>query len=292
MPSAIDLLIDPRPRDLGDFEVRRVLPFARRRSVGPFIFFDHFGPVTFAPGKGIDVRPHPHVCLATVTYLFEGEIVHRDSLGYDQPIRPGDVNWMTAGRGIVHSERTGPEIRANGHDLHGIQSWVALPKEHEETDPAFVHHPGDTLPSDERDGVALRVIAGTGFGLESPVAVLMPTFYVDLKMSPASKIVLADEHEERAIYVATGSVTLDGETVEAGRMAVLTPGAAPDVESADGPGHGLGRRRVGRRTASLVEFRRQRSGANRKGQSGLEGRPVRYGRGRRRVHSAARKLSE
>ena len=164
MPDPVELVIKPRSRDLGGFEVARVLPYVRRRSVGPFIFFDCMGPNTFGAGEGIDVRPHPHIGLATVTYLFEGEIMHRDSLGYEQPIRPGDVNWMTAGRGIVHSERTRDEIRNSESRLFGIQSWVALPKNAEESDPGFFHHPENTLPEIENDGVRMRMIAGTAYG--------------------------------------------------------------------------------------------------------------------------------
>jgi redox-sensitive bicupin YhaK (pirin superfamily) len=173
--SAVARIIDGRPRDLGGFSVRRLLPAGSLQTVGPFIFFDHIGPVAFPVGEGLDVRPHPHIGLATVTYLFEGEIFHRDSLGNALSIRPGDVNWMVAGRGIVHSERTAPELRAGGARLHGIQSWVALPHEHEESEPAFVHHPGNTLPEWKRDGVVMRLIAGTAFGSESPVAVQSPT---------------------------------------------------------------------------------------------------------------------
>src|SRR5690242_9660490 len=178
-PDSISLVITPRARDLGGFSVRRALPDGRRRTVGPFIFFDHMGPADFAPGHGIDVRPHPHIALATVTYLFEGEILHRDSLGSNQPIRPGDINWMTAGRGIVHSERTPPEHRQNGSRLHGLQLWVALPLEHEETEPSFRHYPGSSLPARDRGGVHLRVLAGTAYDMTSPVEILSPLFYAD-----------------------------------------------------------------------------------------------------------------
>ena len=169
MPNGIDLIISPRKKNIGSFEVRRAIPYAKRRMVGPFIFFDHMGPARFEPGQGIDVRSHPHIGLATITFLFDGEIHHRDSLGFHQPVRPGDVNWMTAGRGIVHSERTGPETRAAGHTLHGIQTWIALPQAEEETDPAFHHHPKAALPVIERDGASLSLIAGTAFGEASPV---------------------------------------------------------------------------------------------------------------------------
>jgi hypothetical protein len=217
----IELTIEPRERDLGGFSVRRVLPSARRRMVGPFIFFDQMGPTVFAPGQGIDVRPHPHIGLATVTYLFDGEIMHRDSLGCVQAIRPGAVNWMTAGSGIVHSERTDPERRRSGAALHGIQSWVALPADAEEAAPAFHHHPADTLPVIARDGVSMRLIAGSAFGTVSPVTVFSPMFYVDAKFGAGSVLGLSDEHEERAIHVVDGSVSVAGQSVAAGTMAIF-----------------------------------------------------------------------
>ena len=230
--GAIELTIEPRERDLGGFSVRRVLPSAKRRMVGPFIFFDQMGPMAFAAGQGIDVRPHPHIGLATVTYLFEGEIMHRDSLGRVQAIRPGAVNWMTAGSGIVHSERTDPERRRSGAALHGIQSWVALPLEAEETAPAFHHHPADTLPVIARDGVTMRLIAGSAFGAVSPVAVFSPMFYVDADFGAGALLVLDDEHEERAIYVVDGSLGVAGQIVPAGTMAVLAPGTEITIQAA------------------------------------------------------------
>jgi len=229
--ARIERVIEPRPRDLGGFEVRRVLPAGGRQMVGPFIFFDHMGPAEFAPGTGIDVRPHPHICLATVTYLFEGEIVHRDSLGFVQPIRPGDVNWMTAGRGIVHSERTDAEQRMQGARIHGIQSWVALPKSAEESEPAFFHHPAATLPTIERVGVRMRVIAGTAFGQRSPVAVFSETLYVDVALGKGSQLEVPDEHRERAIYVAEGRIEFDGAEFEGGRMIVLNEGATEAIRA-------------------------------------------------------------
>jgi redox-sensitive bicupin YhaK (pirin superfamily) len=229
--AGIERVIEPRPRDLGGFEVRRVLPSGGRQMVGPFIFFDHMGPAEFAPGGGIDVRPHPHICLATVTYLFTGEIVHRDSLGFVQPIRPGDVNWMTAGRGIVHSERTDRELRKKGTRIHGIQSWVALPTPAEESEPAFFHHPAATLPMIERDGVRLRVIAGTAFGKRSPVAVFSETLYVDAALTSGSQLELTDEHRERGIYVAEGRVAIGSSEFEAGRMIVLDEGATAEIRA-------------------------------------------------------------
>jgi redox-sensitive bicupin YhaK (pirin superfamily) len=229
------LLIEPRLHDLGDgFNVRRVLPFRLRRHVGPFVFFDHMGPAALAPGRGLDVRPHPHIGLATVTYLYEGAIAHRDSLGSEQVIRPGDVNWMTAGRGIVHSERTPAPERAAGHRVHGIQTWVALPKEHEEVEPGFFHHPAATLPQAERDGVRLRVIAGEAFGLRSPVRVYAPTLYVDVEFLRESVLVLPPEHEERAIYLVQGQASVDGEPLPAEHMRVVAPGGDVAIAASAG----------------------------------------------------------
>ncbi len=231
MPSQVELVIEPRPRDLGGFEVRRVLPYVKRRVVGPFVFLDHIGPATFAPGTGIDVRPHPHIGLATVTYLFEGEMMHRDSVGAVQNIMPGDVNWMTAGRGIVHSERTAPEARTRGFSMHGIQAWVALPVEAEETEPNFHHHGRDSLPVIDMDGVTLRLIAGTAYGETSPVKTFSPTFYLDAAMQAGSVLPLTGEHEERAIYIAEGTVDVGGEAYESGRMLVFAPGAEVTIRA-------------------------------------------------------------
>jgi hypothetical protein len=232
--TAVEAVVEPRMRDIGDFAVRRLLPAAARRSVGPFVFLDHFGPVALPPGQGMDVRPHPHIGLATVTYLLEGEIIHRDSLGYVQPIRPGDVNWMTAGRGIVHSERSSPEERAKGPRLHGIQSWVALPQASEESEPRFAHHPGTSLPGFVLGGVRLRLIAGTGFGHKAPVAVLAPTLYADIDMPAGTAIVIPVEHPERAIYVILGSVEIDGESHGVGRLLVLAADAEPRLITKEG----------------------------------------------------------
>ena len=218
-------VIDARPRDLGGFEVRRVLPSAARRMVGPFTFFDQMGAAVFAPGQGLDVRPHPHIGLATVTYLFDGEILHRDSLGSHQPIRPGDINWMTAGRGIVHSERTPREHRQNASQLHGLQLWVALPLAYEETAPSFHHHAGTTLPERDYGGVRLRVLAGTAYDLTSPVGVLSPLFYVDAVMAAGSELALPSGHEERAVYVVDGVLRCGAERAEVGRMLVFAQDA-------------------------------------------------------------------
>lgn len=221
---ALDLVIEARARDLGGFSVRRVLPAVRRKLVGPFIFWDHMGPVEHSPGQGIDVRPHPHINLATVTYLFEGEIFHRDSLGSAQAIRPGDVNWMTAGSGIVHSERTAPEERAKTSRLHGIQAWVALPREREEVAPSFRHHPRATLPEVTAPGVSLRVIAGEAYGARSPVETLSPLFYVEALLEPGAKLELPSEHEERAAYVVTGRVCVGVERFDPGHLLIFALG--------------------------------------------------------------------
>lgn len=233
MTGPVDMVITPRTRDLGGFEVARVLPHAKRRMVGPFIFFDRMGPNMFDPGQGIDVRPHPHIGLATVTYLYDGEIVHRDSLGVEQPIRPGDVNWMTAGRGISHSERTGTDLRGTGSNLSGIQSWIALPKSEEEIEPAFTHHPAASLPEFTLDGAAMRVVAGTAYGHKAPVDVYSGTFYVDVAAPAGTRFVVSDEHEERAVFVADGRVEIDGQTYEARQMAILAPGGEVPVRALD-----------------------------------------------------------
>jgi redox-sensitive bicupin YhaK (pirin superfamily) len=199
--SAIATVIDARPRDIGGFAVGRVLPSAARRLVGPFVFFDHMGPAGLAPGQGLDVRPHPHIGLATVTYLFDGEIVHCDSLGTHQPIRPGDVNWMTAGRGIVHSERTPQELRRAGSRLHGLQLWVALPLGDEETKPAFHHHSAGSLPLLELSGARIRILAGSAYGERSPVETFSSLFYAEATMPAGCGVAVPGEHEERAVYV-------------------------------------------------------------------------------------------
>jgi redox-sensitive bicupin YhaK (pirin superfamily) len=218
------VLLHGRPRDLGGFQVRRVLPAPEHRRVGPFVFWDHMGPATFEPGHGVDVRPHPHIGLATVTYLFEGEIVHRDSLGSHQPIRPGAVNWMTAGRGIVHSERKPDSATSEVTRAHGIQAWIGLPLAHEEAEPTFHHHPRETLPEVTRGGARVRVLAGTAYGLASPVEVFSPTLYVDAELDEGAELELPGEHAERAVYVAVGAAMCDGERVDAGAMLVLAGG--------------------------------------------------------------------
>ncbi len=228
--ASIELILDAHTRDLGGFTVRRTLPSMKRRLVGPFIFFDHMGPASLPPGEGMDVRPHPHIGLATVTFLFDGEIVHRDSLGSVQSILPGDVNWMIAGRGIVHSERSKDEQRPLGIHMHGIQSWVALPLEHEETEPRFEHHPGAaTLPRVVIGGATLDVIAGSAFGARSPAPVLSPTLYVHAKVVAGATLTIDDEHEERAVYVVEGTISCDGVDFEAAHMLVLRHGVATTV---------------------------------------------------------------
>jgi redox-sensitive bicupin YhaK (pirin superfamily) len=222
---AIELIVDARPRDLGGgFRVARAFPTMRRRTVGPFIFFDHLGPLTLEPGTATDVRPHPHIHLATVTYLFEGEIVHRDSLGSKQSIRPGDLNWMHAGRGIVHSERRPEDERGERKALHGLQLWVALPTSAEETDPTFAHHDASELPSLEIGGVSLRVIAGSAYGKKSPAATRSPLFYVDATMPAGRELTLPEEHDERASYVVSGKISCGAERAETHRAWVFKKG--------------------------------------------------------------------
>jgi redox-sensitive bicupin YhaK (pirin superfamily) len=231
MPTAITTLVKPNARDIGGLLVQRLLPSHPIQMGGPFIFFDHFGPVQFPPGRGIDVRPHPHIGLATVTYLFEGGQVHRDSLGNVQAIAPGDVNWMTAGRGIVHSERSGPEDRAAGHLLHGLQTWVALPQSHEESEPSFSHHPKASLPTIAHPGVTMRLLAGTAFGRRAPTPTLSPTIYLAIDMAAGAAVELPPEHDERGIYLVEGDVRAGGEPAPVGHIAVLTPSLTVRVEA-------------------------------------------------------------
>ena len=221
----IELVIDARRRDLGGFEVGRVLPYSHKRMVGPFIFFDHFGPVTFPAGipRSVDVRPHPHIGLSTVSYLFDGEIMHRDSVGSEQPIRPGELNWMTAGRGITHSERF-ERARAAGGSLHGIQAWVALPHEHEETEPSFAHHAESDLPTYESDGLWARLVVGSAFGAHANVKIHSPMFYVHWQMQAGARAQLPAEYPERAAFIAAGNVEIDGRSFAAGQMIVFDPG--------------------------------------------------------------------
>jgi len=226
LPPGLEALIIPRAHDLGGFEVRRALPSKARQMVGPFIFFDQMGPGEFLMGQGLDVRPHPHIGLSTVTYLFEGEILHRDSLGTLQPIRPGAVNWMTAGQGITHSERSDAARRLAPQRMFGIQSWVALPARDEETAPDFAHHPADTLPVAEEGGSTARLVAGEAWGLRAPVRTHSPLFYADLALAPGRSWPLPDTHEERAAYVVQGAVSVAGQEFAAGQMLVFRAGDA------------------------------------------------------------------
>lgn len=229
--AGIDHIIVPRTRDIGGFEVRRVLPSVKKRMVGPFVFFDQMGPNTFPSGEGLDVRPHPHIGLATVTYLFDGEILHRDSLGVVQAIRPGEVNWMTAGRGIAHSERTDQDQRPAGPRLYGIQAWVALPETFEETDPGFSHHGADDQPIITDTDKSVRVIAGSAWGETARVKTFSDMFYADADLSTGARLPIPTEHEERALYIADGRISVNGDSFGSGQLLVLHPGDAITVEA-------------------------------------------------------------
>jgi redox-sensitive bicupin YhaK (pirin superfamily) len=230
--EAIELMIVPRSVDLGGFAVRRALPHARRRLVGPFIFFDHFGPAEFRSGDGIDVRPHPHIGLSTVTYLFDGEIVHRDSLGTAEAIRPGEVNLMTAGRGIVHSERTAPERRTGGERLHGLQCWLAMPATDEESAPSFAHRDQAELPLVAGDGKSVRIILGSLFGERSPVPTLSDTIFADAALEPSANLPIDAATEERALYIVSGEIDIAGDRFAAGQLLVFRPGDSLAVTAA------------------------------------------------------------
>ncbi len=231
MVSVIDLLIEPVTKDLGEFTVRRALPDERRQRVGPFIFFDHMGPADFPPGTGVNVRAHPHIGLATITYLFAGEILHRDSLGNVQAIRPGEINWMTAGKGIVHSEKASDELKASGQHLHGLQTWIALPLEREEIEPRFEHYPADVIPSVDVGGAAVRVVIGTAYGVSSPVNTESGTLYVEANLEPGTALALPNA-EELGVYVVDGNIAINGEPVVAGVLAVLKSKSTATVEAA------------------------------------------------------------
>ena len=222
--EAVELTIEPREKELGGFFVRRVLPTKRRKMVGPWIFFDHMGPARFPAGQGIDVRSHPHINIATVTYLFEGEILHRDSLGSLQPITPGDINLMVTGRGIVHSERERPQVREIDHALHGLQLWLALPEAHEEVEPAFYHYPASDIPTAEVDGVPVRVMMGTAYGIGSPVKTYAETLYVEAHLQTGQRITLP-EAEERAVYVAAGNLRAANTPIAEYALTVFRPPA-------------------------------------------------------------------
>lgn len=231
--TVIDLLIEPVTKDLGEFTVRRALPDKRRQRVGPFIFFDHMGPAEFPPGTGVNVRSHPHIGLATITYLFEGEILHRDNLGFVQPIRPGEINWMTAGKGIVHSEKVTPEIHASGQRLHGLQTWVALPTDCEETEPRFEHYSADSMPALTRDGAEIKVIIGTAYGVTSPVQTASETLYVEAVLKPGASLDLPHA-EELAVYVVDGDIEIDGQSISDGVLAVIVDGMSATVQASNG----------------------------------------------------------
>lgn len=222
--DAIETLIVPRARDLGSFEVRRALPAPKRQMVGPFIFFDQAGPAEFLTGQGIDVRPHPHIGLGTVTYLYRGAFHHRDSTGADQIVEPGAVNWMIAGRGVTHSERTPAAHRTGPSSLFGIQTWIALPEAHEEDAPSFEHHGADTLPEMRDGGVTARLILGEAYGAKAPARMHSETFYLDVTLQAGARFPLPDMHEDRGLYITEGSVEIAGDSFEAGRMMVFRPG--------------------------------------------------------------------
>ncbi len=229
---AVMITLEPKPRDLGGgFAVKRALPAAEKRMVGPFVFWDEFGPAHFAAGEGLDVRPHPHINLATVTYLFAGEIFHRDTLGSAQAIKPGDVNWMNAGRGIAHSERTAPELRKTGSPIAGIQSWVALPEAEEESAPFFKHHGEAELPCVEETGKVVRVIAGKLYGKASPVRTYSEMFYADAQLEPGATLPIDADYEERGIYLVSGEIEIAGEAFQPGRLLVLRPGDAVTIRA-------------------------------------------------------------
>ncbi|MEO1397312.1 MAG: pirin family protein [Pseudomonadota bacterium] len=227
--DSIETLIVPRARDLGGFEVRRALPSVQRRMVGPFVFFDQMGPAEFITEEGIDVRPHPHIGLATVTYLYQGEFQHRDSLGTNQMIYPGEVNWMIAGNGVTHSERTSENTRKGPSKLFGIQTWVALPEEAEETDAGFEHHPETALPFLQGEGKEVRLIIGNAWGERAPTKTFTEMFYADVVLEPGARLPLPDEHEDRGLYITQGSIEVAGDIFEAGQMMVFRPGDAITV---------------------------------------------------------------
>jgi redox-sensitive bicupin YhaK (pirin superfamily) len=231
MSNNIEQIIIPHIKDLGGFQARRLLPNKNQPMVGSFIFFDHLGPATFPPGKGVDVRPHPHINLVTVTYLFEGALLHRDSLGFVQEIRPGEVNWMTAGSGIVHSERTPENIRTQEATLHAIQTWIALPEAYEEVSPSFHHYSASSLPQWNSNGTSVTLIAGKACGYESPVKIFSPMLYLDVKFDPNASFTLNSEYREQAIYSVTPGIAIDGEPIEQHSLIILKPGDSVEITS-------------------------------------------------------------
>ncbi|WP_427183278.1 pirin family protein [Bordetella bronchialis] len=231
-PASVEAVVIPRTSDIGNFEVRRALPSRERRTVGPFVFLDEMGPAMLPAGVGIDVRPHPHIGLSTVTYLYEGAIVHRDGAGNVRTILPGEVNWMTAGRGIVHSERSSADSRTRAQPLAGLQSWVALPAAHEETDPGFVHYDRGAQAVLEGEGIRAQIVAGSLFGRTSSVRTLSPLFLGDIALEAGARLSLDAEYEERAAYIARGEVEIDGQRFESGRLVVLAPGKVVTLKAA------------------------------------------------------------
>jgi redox-sensitive bicupin YhaK (pirin superfamily) len=229
--SNVERIITPRSHDIGGLLVHRVLPYAQRRMVGPFIFLDHMGPAILQPGQAMDVRPHPHIGLSTLTYLYEGEIFHRDSLGNAVEIAPGAVNWMTAGRGIAHSERNSAGARKTARPMHGLQFWVALPRKDEEIEPEFAHYGADAIPRLSRNGAELHVIAGQAYGAQSPVKVYSPLFYVDVRLGAGAELELPNDYSDQALYVIDGTVGIDSESVGARTMAVFNPGSTVAINA-------------------------------------------------------------
>ena len=229
--EALELVIVPRSVDLDDFAVRRALPHSTRRTVGPYVFFDHFGPAEFRSGKGLDVRPHPHIGLSTLTYLYDGEIIHRDTLGVNAAIHPGEVNWMTAGRGIVHSERTAPERRVDGEPLHGLQLWIAMMSKDEEIDPSFAHLGGNELPVVNGEGKTVRVVAGKMFGAASTLKTTSETIFADISLEAGAAMPLDADYEERAVYVSSGEIDISGDRFDTGRLLIFRPGDRVTVKA-------------------------------------------------------------
>ncbi|MDB6182702.1 pirin family protein [Paracoccus fistulariae] len=232
-PDAIETLIIPRSRDLGGFEVRRALPAPKRQMVGPFIFFDQAGPAEFLTGQGVDVRPHPHIGLGTVTYLYRGDFHHRDSIGSDQIIRPGALNWMVAGKGVTHSERTSSQGRSGPHSLYGIQTWIALPEQHEDMEPTFEHHGKEELPEIRDQGIEARLILGSAYGETAPAQMYSETFYLDVTLAAGALFPMPDNHEDRGIYVTEGSVLIAGQEYQAGQMMIFRPGDKITVQAGE-----------------------------------------------------------
>ena len=232
-PDAIETLIIPRARDLGGFEVRRALPAPKRQMVGPFIFFDQMGPAEFLTDQGIDVRPHPHIGLGTVTYLYRGSFQHRDSTGADQIITPGALNWMVAGRGVTHSERSPEAVRAGPSSLLGIQTWIALPEKAEDIAPSFEHHAADALPEIRDQGITARLILGDAYGERAPATMHSETFYLDVTLAARARFPLPDNHEDRGLYITEGSVGIAGQDYQAGQMMVFRPGDRITVQAGD-----------------------------------------------------------